>query len=254
MSLRAKPSGRPKPALFTSMSIGCRWSVSRCDDLLELLGDEEVGDDHLDPDAVLRGEVGGEFVERATIARDEHEVGAAAQLARFAGGELAGVLGAEPRARAGDQCSLGHADEPRRTRSARSAGSGTGCRCAKCARRRAGRHPSRRKPRGRSAGPARHRARRRTRPDGSARSLRAGRPTSIVDAKIAPPPMTQIHSGSIRTRELQRRVDRTRALGAVRRPVRLSGDDDVAASGQRPPARIERVPRGPAHDDRANRA
>ena len=45
------------------------------------------------------------------------------------------------------------------------------------------------------------------------------------------------------------RIDGVRDLGAVGAPVRLAGDDDVAAPGEGPEARRQRVPRLAAHDD-----
>ena len=72
---------------------------------VELLRVEQIGGEHLDVDAVLRGELIGQVVAARSVARHENEVGAA-------GRELPGVLGAQAGARAGDQCGSGHANEP----------------------------------------------------------------------------------------------------------------------------------------------
>jgi len=57
---------------------------------------DEVGCEHLDGHAVRVAQFGGQIVERRRGACDEHEVGAAS-------GELAGELGAQPRAGSGDE-------------------------------------------------------------------------------------------------------------------------------------------------------
>ena len=100
ISLRSNPSGSPKPALLTSMSIGRSGSVSLRTTRCELRLDEEIGDEHLDihpyptPQRAPRARSSARL-----LGRDEHEVGAAR-------GELPRVLGAQARARTGDQCGL----------------------------------------------------------------------------------------------------------------------------------------------------
>ena len=241
MSLRAKRRGSPKPALLTSMSIGRSGSDSRCTTRSSSLRNEQVGGEHLDrrrraARAAPRPVRPSAVSSRATSTRSA-----------AACSELAGVLGAEARAGAGDQCGSGHADEPRRTPPARSGRSDSGCRCATL------RSPtvrrSQRTRRDRSPGRAHRRVAGRTLPDAAARSPRAGRRRSIVSAKIVPPPMTQIHSGA---------SDAASASASSTEPARsapsadqseLPGDHDVAAAGQRPAPRVERVPRPAAHHD-----
>ena len=64
---------------------------------------------------------------------------------------------------------------------------------------------------------------------------------SIVAAKSSAPPMTQSGAG------VPRRG--VHDLGALGRPLRVAGHDDVAPAGKRLEAGIERVPGLAAHDD-----